>query len=118
VRLEGVTVPLNFIVDTGASISVISHDLADSPELGNFTRGEKMRVIGAAGVPKTFLLFCFHASLSALTRAKASRQSRLDLDLINETLGFEQAGILGGNFLRNSRLTFRFRAFKSDLRAG
>ena len=33
----------------------------------------------------------------------------LDLDLINETSGFEQAGILGGNFLKNYSLTFDFK---------
>jgi hypothetical protein len=31
------------------------------------------------------------------------------LDIINETSGFEQAGILGGNFLKNYRLTFDFK---------
>jgi tetratricopeptide (TPR) repeat protein len=108
VHLEGVTVPLNFIVDTGASISVISRDLADSPELGNFTRGEKMRVIGAAGVTEDVPSFL----LPRVTFGTHSRESvsaiALDLDLINETSGFEQAGILGGNFLRNYRLTFDF----------
>ena len=33
----------------------------------------------------------------------------LDLDTINEASGFEQAGILGGNFLRNYRMTFDFK---------
>ncbi len=32
----------------------------------------------------------------------------LDLDIINEASGFEQAGILGGNFFKNYRLTFDF----------
>jgi hypothetical protein len=33
----------------------------------------------------------------------------LDLDPINETTGFVQSGIIGGNFLRNFRVTFDFR---------
>lgn len=112
VQLEGVAVPLNFIVDTGASVSVISDDLAGSPELGQFTRGEKMRVIGAAGVTENVPSFL----LPRVTFGTHSRESitavALDLNLINETSGFEQAGILGGNFLRNYRLTFDFEKSK------
>lgn len=112
VQLEGVAVPLNFIVDTGASVSVISDALAESPELGHFTRGEKMRVIGAAGITEDVPSFL----LPRVTFGAHSRESvtavALDLDLINETSGFEQAGILGGNFLRNYRLTFDFESSK------
>ena len=36
----------------------------------------------------------------------------LNLDTINEASGFEQAGILGGNFLRNYRMTFDFKKSK------
>jgi hypothetical protein len=32
----------------------------------------------------------------------------LDFDAINETSGFEQSGILGGDFLRNFRVTIDF----------
>ncbi|MGZ8844195.1 MAG: hypothetical protein ACXW18_11070, partial [Pyrinomonadaceae bacterium] len=32
----------------------------------------------------------------------------LDLDPINETAGFQQNGILGGNFLRHFRVVFDF----------
>jgi predicted aspartyl protease/thioredoxin-like negative regulator of GroEL len=112
VQLEGVAVPLNFILDTGASISVISDALADSPELGQFVRGEKMRVIGAAGVTENVPSFL----LPRVTFGNHSRESitaiALDLNLINETSGFEQAGILGGNFLKNYRMTFDFESSK------
>lgn len=112
VQLEGVEVPLNFIVDTGASVSVISNDLAGSEELSQFTRGEKMRVIGAAGITEDVPSFM----LPRVTFGTHSRESitavALDLDLINETSGFRQAGILGGNFLRNYRLTFDFQNSK------
>ncbi len=108
VQLEGVEVPLNFIVDTGASISVISDDVAGIKEISSFVEQEKMRVIGAAGITDSVPIFM----LPRVSFGKHSRQSikaiALDLDLINESAGFEQAGILGGNFLKNYRLTFDF----------
>ncbi len=108
VKLEGIETPLNFIVDTGASISVISQDLAGTREMSPYDSGEKMRVIGAAGITENVPSFL----LPRVTFGKYSRSSlraiALDLDLINETSGFEQSGILGGNFLRNYRLTFDF----------
>ena len=108
VQLEGVQVPLNFIVDTGASVSVISDDLAGSKEISPFIKTETMRVIGAAGVTENVRSFL----LPRISFGDHSRKSitaiALDLDLINETAGFEQAGILGGNFLKNYRLTFDF----------
>lgn len=109
VKLHGIEVPMNFIVDTGASISVISEDLATSEELSGFIQDEKMRVIGAAGITEDVPSFL----LPSITLGKFSRNDlkaiALDLDLINETSGFEQAGILGGNFLKNYRLTFDFK---------
>ncbi|NNE98050.1 MAG: tetratricopeptide repeat protein [Pyrinomonadaceae bacterium] len=112
VKLKGIRAPLNFIVDTGASVSVISEDLADSGELSPYVLQEKMRVIGAAGVTENVPSFL----LPRVTFGRFSRSSlkaiALDLDLINETSGFEQAGILGGNFLRNYRLTFDFKRSK------
>lgn len=108
VELEGVEVPLNFIVDTGASVSVISENLANTKEISPFIKAEKMRVIGAAGVTEQVSSFL----LPRITFGSHTRQSitavALDLDIINETSGFEQAGILGGNFLKNYRLTFDF----------
>ncbi len=108
VNLEGVDVPLNFIVDTGASVSVISDNLAKSKEIVRFVLGEKMRVVGAAGITENVPSFL----LPRVSFGSHSRQGikaiALDLDVINETSGFEQAGILGGNFLKNYRLTFDF----------
>jgi len=112
VEVEGIKVPLNFIVDTGATISVISEKLADSKEISPFMTGTKLRVVGAAGVTEdvsSFLLprisFGTHSRRSVMAIA-------LDLNLINEASGFEQAGILGGNFLKNYRLTFDFQNSK------
>lgn len=112
VELEGIKSPLNFIVDTGASVSVISSEVANIEEISRFVKDEKMRVIGAAGVTDAVPLFV----LPRITFGTHSRQSiravALDLGLINETAGFEQSGILGGNFLKNYRLTFDFQNSK------
>jgi tetratricopeptide (TPR) repeat protein len=112
VQLEGVENSLNFIVDTGASISVISDEIANTQEISRFVRNEKMRVIGAAGVTEDVPSFL----LPRITFGNNSRESitaiALDLDIINEASGFRQAGILGGNFLKNYRLTFDFKNSK------
>lgn len=109
VKLEGVEDTFNFIVDTGASVSVISDELAGMREVKGFERGEKMRVIGSAGITEDVPSFL----LPKVTFGSHSREGvaaiALDLDLINEASGFQQAGILGGNFLRNYRLTFDFK---------
>lgn len=112
VQIQGVENPLNFIVDTGASISVISDEVASLTEVSRFVRTEKMRVIGAAGITEDVPSFL----LPRVTFGNNSRESitaiALDLDIINEASGFTQAGILGGNFLKNYRLTFDFKNSK------
>lgn len=112
VQLEGHDSMLNFIVDTGASVSVISDRVAKEEGISRFVNSERLRVIGAAGVTDevpTFLLprvsFGSHSRRSIMAVA-------LDLDIINEASGFEQSGILGGNFLKNYRLTFDFKNSK------
>lgn len=112
VAIEGVTDPLNFIVDTGASVSVISNRLAANEAVRRHMREERLRVIGAAGVTENVPFF----NLPRVSFGKHSRSDisavALDLDVINESAGFEQSGILGGNFLRNYRLTFDFKNSK------
>lgn len=112
VQIEGIDPSLNFIVDTGASVSVISEGVAANDAMTKFATTDRLRVVGSAGVKdgvQTFLL-------PKLTFGPHSQQQvqaiALDLDLINEATGFEQAGILGGNFLRNYRLTFDFKNSK------
>jgi tetratricopeptide (TPR) repeat protein len=112
VQINGIETPLNFIVDTGASISVISDALAKTDEMSKFSIDEKMRVVGAAGITENVSSFI----LPKMTFGKHSRESvkaiSLNLSIINEASGFEQAGILGGNFLKNYRLTFDFQKSK------
>jgi predicted aspartyl protease len=112
VELEGMQDPLSFIVDTGASVSVISERVARTPAISPFLNDKKLRVIGSAGVTDGASTF----SLPKVSFGQHSRKGimavALDLDIINEASGFEQAGILGGNFLKNYRLTFDFKNSK------
>jgi len=108
VRLEGIAKPQNFIIDTGASISVVSEKLAELEEMANYLTPTRMRVFGAAGVAedvKTLLLP--RVMLGTFTREKINA-AVLDLEPVNETAGFTQDGILGGNFLRHFRISFDF----------
>lgn len=102
--------PLNFIVDTGATISVISKAAVKRYELeGMKLKGETFRVIGAAGIEDGAEAL----GLSTLTvnnlRKSNSRALILDLDAVNETSGFEQHGVLGGDYLRHFRLVLDLR---------
>jgi predicted aspartyl protease/cytochrome c-type biogenesis protein CcmH/NrfG len=108
VSIEGLDFPVNFIVDTGATITVISKELASLDQLKKHIQRTKMRVIGAAGITEDVPSFNIpQLSLGSLSRDDVSAIA-LDLRVINETAGFEQAGILGGNFLRRYRMTFDF----------
>jgi tetratricopeptide (TPR) repeat protein len=112
VQLQGIDSILNFIVDTGASVSVISNRVALNEAVSPFVNDQKMRVIGSAGITDEVSSFM----LPKITFGPHTRTSimavALDLDIINEASGFEQAGILGGNFLKNYRLTFDFKNSK------
>ena len=108
VLLEGIDAPLNFIVDTGASISVISDELANTKEISRFLKNEKMRVIGAAGITENVSIFLLPRVTFGSHTRESIRAAALNLNIINESSGFQQAGILGGNFLKNYRLTFDF----------
>ncbi|MET0752302.1 MAG: aspartyl protease family protein, partial [Pyrinomonadaceae bacterium] len=112
VQIEGVNNPLNFIVDTGASLSVISDDLAGSTQLKQFLISERIRVIGSAGETTEMPMFMLPRVTFGNNTRDSIKAIALDLDMINETSGFEQMGILGGNFLKNYRLTFDFQNSK------
>ncbi len=112
VQLAGIESPLNFILDTGASVSVISDEVASLDAISPFATEEKMRVIGSAGVTDGVVSF----RLPSISFGSHSRKDvtaiALDLDMINEASGFQQAGILGGNFLKNYKMTFDFKNSK------
>ena len=108
VRLDGIDRPLNFIVDTGASVSVVSERLVAEEDLTTYIAPIRMRVYGAAGIAddvKTVLLP--KVMLGSIAREHISA-AILDMEPVNETAGFTQNGILGGNFLSHYRVSFDF----------
>lgn len=108
VRLEGIERPLNFIIDTGASVSVVSQWLAVREEMDRFAREQRLKVYGAAGVAEDVkMLILPRITLGTFVRERVPAVV-LDLNTINETNGFDQTGIIGGNFLRHFRITFDF----------
>lgn len=108
VMIEGLNKPLNFIIDTGATVTVLSEKTAAIEEVQRFIKKGTMRVFGAAGVAEDVKI----ASIPRLAIGSYSREkidaAVLDLDPVNETAGFLQSGILGGNFLRHYRVIFYF----------
>jgi hypothetical protein len=109
VRIAGIERQQNFIIDTGATISVISEKLAALEETQSFLQPTRMRVFGAAGVTdnvKMVILPRIALGTHARDRIDAAV---LDLEPINETAGFNQSGILGGNFLRHFTIAFDFK---------
>jgi tetratricopeptide (TPR) repeat protein len=108
VQVEGIERPLNFILDTGASITVVSDKLMEQDDLATLVEPTRMRVFGAAGVSedvKSVLLP--RVTLGPFVREQV-RAAVLDMESLNETAGFTQNGILGANFLRHFRVSFDF----------
>ncbi|HYJ85214.1 MAG TPA: aspartyl protease family protein [Pyrinomonadaceae bacterium] len=108
VRVDGIEKPLNFIIDTGASISVVSEKLAEQEDLANFLQPTRMRVFGAAGIAEDVKMVLLpRVMLGTFVRENVGA-AVLDLEPLNETAGFTQNGILGANFLRHFRVSFDF----------
>jgi tetratricopeptide (TPR) repeat protein len=108
--------PLNFIIDTGATTTVISKAAVQRNELeGLKIKGETIRVVGAAGIEDNVETL----GLSALTvnglRKNNSRAVILSLEAVNETSGFEQHGILGGDYLEHFRVAIDMRRYQFKL---
>jgi predicted aspartyl protease/Flp pilus assembly protein TadD len=108
VNIEGIRKPLNFIIDTGATTTVLSERAAELEDAQRFIKQGRMKVYGAAGVADDVRI----AALPRLAIGSYSREAVdaavLDLEPVNETAGFQQSGILGGNFLRHYRVVFDF----------
>ena len=108
VFIDGISQPLNFIIDTGATVSVMSEKLAALEEAQAFIRQGRIRVFGAAGVAENVKMALLpKVAIGAFSREKID-VAVLDLEPVNETAGFLQSGILGGNFLRFYRVIFDF----------
>jgi tetratricopeptide (TPR) repeat protein len=108
VALEGFEKPVNFIIDTAASITVVSEKLSQEEQLLELLQPSRMRVFGAAGVTEDVKLLQLPKLSLGLTTLERINAAVLDMEPVNETAGFTQAGILGGNFLRHFRVYFDF----------
>jgi predicted aspartyl protease len=108
VSLEGFDKTLNFIIDTAASITVVSEKLSQEEQLLTLLKPSNMRVYGAAGVTEDVKLVQLPRIGLGPTILEQVNAAVLDLEPVNETAGFTQSGILGGNFLRHFRLYFDF----------
>ena len=108
VTLEGFEKNVNFIIDTAASITVVSEKLSQEEEFFDLLQPSKMRVFGAAGVTENVKLLQLPRVSLGLSKLERISAAVLDLEPVNETAGFTQSGILGGNFLRHFRIYFDF----------
>ena len=108
VTLDGSEKGVNFIIDTAASITVVSEKLSQEEHLFDLLRPSTMRVFGAAGVAEDVKQLQLPRLSLGLTRLDKINAAVLDMEPVNETAGFTQSGILGGNFLRHFRIYFDF----------
>ena len=108
VGLDGFDKNVNFIIDTAASITVISEKLSQEEQLLELLQPSKMRVFGAAGVTEDVKLLQLPRLSLGLSKLEKINAAVLDMEPVNETAGFTQSGILGGNFLRHFRIYFDF----------
>ena len=100
---------VNVILDSGASSTVISQSAVERLNLGDqIIKGQTTSVIGAAGVTENVRMLFIRNCRVADQLQSNLRALVLDFGAINETSGFEQSGILGGDFLRHFRLTIDF----------
>lgn len=108
VGLVGFEKPVNFIIDTAASITVVSEKLSQEEQLLELLQPSRMRVFGAAGVTEDVKLLQLPKLSLGLSTLERINAAVLDMEPVNETAGFTQSGILGGNFLRHFRIYFDF----------
>ncbi|HSK62485.1 MAG TPA: aspartyl protease family protein [Pyrinomonadaceae bacterium] len=108
VTLDGSEKGVNFIIDTAASITVVSEKLAQEEHLLDLLRPSTMRVFGAAGVAEDVTQLQLPRLSLGLSTLEKINAAVLDMEPVNETAGFTQSGILGGNFLRHFRVYFDF----------
>ena len=114
--LPGVDRPLNLIIDTGATVSVISSAAVQQHSLeGLITPGVTYRVIGAAGISEGAKALGLSTLAVNGLRKNQARALILDLSAVNETSGFEQHGVLGADFLSHFRVVLDMRRYQFRL---
>jgi tetratricopeptide (TPR) repeat protein/predicted aspartyl protease len=108
VNLEGFEKNVNFIIDTAASITVVSEKFSQEEQFFSLLQPSRMRVFGAAGVTEDVKLLQLPKLSIGPSKLEKINAAVLDMEPVNETAGFTQSGILGGNFLRHFRIYFDF----------
>ncbi|MDT7808532.1 MAG: hypothetical protein QOJ70_2345 [Acidobacteriota bacterium] len=108
VSFDGLEKPANFIIDTGASISVVSEALAERAGFDRYVQSGRIRVYGAAGLAENIQTILLPRIVLGSYTWQNVYAAVLDMEPINETAGFEQTGIIGGNVLGRYRVTFDF----------
>jgi predicted aspartyl protease/Flp pilus assembly protein TadD len=108
VGFEGLEKPVNFIIDTGASITVVSKALAARAGFERYAQAGYIKVYGAAGLADNIQTILLPRVALGTYTWQNIYAAVLDMDALNETAGFEQTGIIGGNILRRYRVTFDF----------
>src|SRR5258708_39375340 len=100
---------VNAILDSGASATARSMAAVDRLKMRDrVIKGQYANVTGAAGIANNVEMLFLHDCRVADLGQSNLRALILDFDAINETSGFEQSGILGGDFLRHFLVTIDF----------
>ncbi len=100
---------INAILDSAAGSLVVSSSAVERFNLTDrIIKGQTKRVIGAAGIADNVELLRVANCRVADLQIENLRALILDFGAINETSGFEQSGILGGDFLKNYKVTIDF----------
>jgi tetratricopeptide (TPR) repeat protein len=108
---------INAILDSGASSTVISTAAVERLSMREqIIKGQTTKVIGAGGISDNVELLQLRNCRVADLRQDNLRALVLDFGAINETAGFEQSGILGGDFLRHFSVTINFARAEVTLR--
>lgn len=115
VLLSGHDEPLNFIVDTGASTTVLAKQLMDENAFREIEQQGTVHVFGAAGVSYGVASYILPSVKFGPNVQNDVSAIAIDLDIINQTSGYRQSGILGGNFLSKYKVTFDFQRSKVRL---
>ncbi|MEK6410061.1 MAG: aspartyl protease family protein [Acidobacteriota bacterium] len=100
---------IHAILDSGASSTVVSMAAVERLNMHDqLIKGQTTSVIGAAGITDNVQILFIRNCRVADQLQSNLRALVLDFGAINETSGFEQSGILGGDFLRHFRVTIDF----------
>ncbi|QUW01972.1 aspartyl protease family protein [Chloracidobacterium validum] len=101
---------LNFILDSGASASVVDQSVVERHNWqSKILSNQSVRIVGAAGAAEKVPVLQVNAlRIYDLVRTDV-RMPVIDMRRLNESSGFEQSGILGGDFLTHCRIEIDFR---------